>query len=249
MSRSGRKTVIKPSPATARARARAIVTATEEKKARWARVVFGVAQQANARAKANSHPFEPLIALVFSVAFLEAFINELLDAAVSLSARTRNKKILTLAAVGQSVLDGGANMDLRGKFRLAKIILSGKRYSEGRAPFQDFATLIGIRNWLIHMKDTDVLEVVETQVGSKPKTLRRNVIKPAAFMKRFRARLKALGVKLPREAPSWLHLADPRVAEWACKTAVEMIEDMHTWQVPAVLQPFLKPYVGLTTIR
>lgn len=93
---------------------------------------------------------EALTAVLFSVVALESFINELVDLASGIGddEDPPEPRFLALADVMEEI----DHASLASKFLMAKWFLSGKSYDKSKAPYQDFAALIKVRNGLVHLK-------------------------------------------------------------------------------------------------
>jgi hypothetical protein len=100
---------------------------------------------------------EALTTILFSALAAEALINELAEAAAraaNLHADTPGFDILAdLAATLDMTEKAQGQIDL--KYQLTSKILIGKTFPPGEAPFQDFASLITLRNELVHPRHRD----------------------------------------------------------------------------------------------
>jgi hypothetical protein len=224
---------------------------TLKAKVMWAPQLWELAVGAHKLAKKGpSHFDQAIVAIVFSAAFLEAFMNELLDNACELSARTRSKKIRMLAVLGQWALDPQKNMGLKTKFELAKIILSGKPYNTGTRPYQDFDGLLRLRNSIVHMDETD--EIIATEhSGDTVEEGRILLDSRFASVKRPKAMewLKSKGISPsdPQE-DSLRCLCRPETSEVACEAASAMIRDVLSWRMPQDLEQMVAPYHNLSPV-
>ena len=141
-----------------------------------------------------------------AAAATEAFINELgacyLMTGVRLGA-TETACGVVLAEAERS----RASTEL--KYLVASLRLSGAMFDRGGQPFQDFSTLTGIRNDLMHPRPLDRFDDDGVMV-------------PPAYVREFERRgiayERGVGVSV-----SWLNLLETeQVASWACRVAVEI---------------------------
>lgn len=99
--------------------------------------------------------FSPVFldAYIMSATALEAFVNERI--AVNLQV-VKNRIAMKLAdsveKSSKKILEMLKEQDLVTKYRMMPILLWQKSFDESRSPFQDFASLVSIRNDIIHYK-------------------------------------------------------------------------------------------------
>ena len=98
---------------------------------------------------------------ILSAMALEAFINERISIDLTLTCkRIALKRPDVQGEENQTYLDPHQkevlemlkDQDIRTKYRMMPILLWRKGFDEGRSPFQDFVTLVEIRNDIIHYK-------------------------------------------------------------------------------------------------
>ncbi len=118
--------------------------------------LFGVAKEAYRRTEGTASDRAPgrpdaLVAVIFSVVAMEAFINEIAELA------SQNNPHLAPQPLSISVL---ANLlteaeqgSLQLKFSIAKAVLDGVPYDKGGRPFQHFQLLVSLRNQLVHPRE------------------------------------------------------------------------------------------------
>ena len=106
----------------------------------------------------KSNSAAALSAILLSAAASEAFINELAEFA----SQNRTPEVNWDGDVEYAALLGdvmavaeNSHVDLFGKFQLAHRIMADAPVDSGRAPFQDFALLIRVRNFLLHLKEPE----------------------------------------------------------------------------------------------
>jgi hypothetical protein len=90
----------------------------------------------------NNYSDNALDALILSVTALEAFINEV---TLGPTAMMLNKK---MEIIGEWV----GKLDVRTKYHVVPYLLWGNTFNRGSQPYQDFRTLVNIRNELVHYK-------------------------------------------------------------------------------------------------
>ena len=86
---------------------------------------------------------------IFSVAALEAFINETLLSEFYIPGSTGGVPWRVFRNTFE-------DLGIKEKYYLLPLFLFGKTYDKGRQPYQDFTTLVKIRNTLIHHKEKSV---------------------------------------------------------------------------------------------
>jgi hypothetical protein len=191
-----------------------------------AKTLFDIARRAYDRTKDVSGDRDPLqkdalVAITFSAATLEAFINEAADLAwrmrpVSLPPRAESLTTFGKLAREVETLQGGVQF----KYHLASTVFAGHPYDEGRPPFQDFDDLLTLRNRLLHLRP----------MGEVEPTLRgRMVVENPPFVERLRGRnITAIAINTETPVP-WIDRISTRAAaRWACNSAAEMIRSVVT---------------------
>jgi hypothetical protein len=187
-------------------------------------------------ANPDAWPHEALSAILFSALAVEAFINELPEAA----ARDANGPWMTglpgvdllrdLAETLDMIEDSQGNIGL--KYQMASKILTGRTFDSNEAPFQDFNTLVRVRNEVVHPRHRD-----RTREGG--------YIEPASPAIRD---LQQRGFTTTRGRKagdssggmSWLNEIEcGRTANWACEAASEIITAVLTmlpqdWRLTAI---------------
>jgi hypothetical protein len=104
---------------------------------------------------------EALISVVFAAASLEAFLNE----SVYLAENTRSVQPI-ISTFAQVMADAEeAKAQIQAKFQLGNLILTGRSYDKGSAPFQDFSDLCAVRNALRHGKSNELFLTITGKPG------------------------------------------------------------------------------------
>jgi hypothetical protein len=156
-----------------------------------------------------------LISVVFSVIALEAFINEMTDYAQDMTAYQPSVEGPEAVLFAQVMGDAEeAHARLESKFTLASWILSGRNIDRGGQPYQDFALLMRLRNDLVHTKPNKLFVHGVTT----------NEEAHGSLLARFRDKNILADDNV---TGSWTYLAQTKaVAEWSCKTAAHVVNDM-----------------------
>jgi hypothetical protein len=94
-----------------------------------------------------------IIAVIMSAIAMEAFINEVTALSVSRTPIGVDAPVERFAAVMSKAVETRA--DVRLKYQLARASLVGEPFDRGTQPFQDFATLVRLRNWCVHLSPTE----------------------------------------------------------------------------------------------
>ena len=140
--------------------------------------VWLMARQARDRAiesvnkDANSWPSDAIVAIVLSAASTEAFINELAELVAMTKVRldeTLSSELRAFADVADEIEESRGSLRL--KYLMAAQTLRGSPFDKGTNPFQDFATLVTLRNDIMHLrpKDRTVIAADGRQSQAPPK--------------------------------------------------------------------------------
>lgn len=175
---------------------------------------------------------DSLVAVVFSVLSLEAFLNECVEAIHSDEFSTPEPGP-TFAEILNEVDELRSSFTLR--CQLARILLAGHPYDKGKAPYQDLALLVRLRNALVHFKPDNFR--FDPNVGdftqSRPKVLKE---------------LASRGiVEAPREGDwsSWIVFIKPPVSSWAIETAQAMMKSLTQMLPDSLLRSSFSDSLGL----
>jgi hypothetical protein len=199
-------------------------------------LVFAVAQAATKRRiaqkrRSSRHPSDSLIAIVFSAAAIETFMNEVAafatHATYDKTAVHEDPRVLQFARACAYIEESHGSTNL--KVQAALEVFLTTPLAKGKQPYQDFALLMRIRNEIMHGGDdqfTGIIVNFQTgKVTSKPPKLAKE--------------LASRGLKLGVERGSgsliqWLDSAD--VARWACNAAATVVGAVID-AVPGTLAP------------
>ena len=110
--------------------------------------LFAIAERA-ADAK-NSDPDGPIVAIMFCVIALEAFINESGDLARAMPTAKQQEIIEGYAQVMTELKDRREGLLL--KYHLALLVFKGSTLNDHNVLLQDFKLLIALRNEITHLK-------------------------------------------------------------------------------------------------
>ena len=141
--------------------------------------LFGLAKGAYKRtesAVSDRAPGQPdaVVAVIFAVVAMEAFINELAEIASQERPAPHPPSIAILA----NLLTEAEQGSLEPKFSIARPVLDGVPYDKGGQPFQDLRLMVALRNQLIHYRELNRL--TGNLFGNAPNT-------PPAIVKRMRS--------------------------------------------------------------
>jgi hypothetical protein len=203
---------------------------------------------------------DTLVSVVFAAASLEAFLNESVYLAeTSLQRKARGLRLNhpvdaeppIVSAFAQVMEEAEeSRVQIQSKFQLAHLVLTGKAYDKGGAPYQSFSDLMAVRNLLMHGKSNENFLTVE----GKP-----SVLNPVTIIERLASKnilhevppgqkgfMAVVGdtaladlvlldeiEEIPRKSPAsgvmarWTFVIGTKaVAEWACSAAAQMATDM-----------------------
>lgn len=158
-----------------------------------------------------SLPSDSTVAILLSAASTEAFINELAECVSQSSLADLSSELRNFASVLGEVESSRGSLNL--KYLLAAQTLSGSAFDKGSNPFQDFATLVTLRNDLMHLKPRDkITSVAPGAVVEVPKYV-------VGLQQRGLARTPPAGDML-----SWFNrLQTAEMATWSTETAQAII--------------------------
>jgi hypothetical protein len=159
---------------------------------------------------------EALVAIVFAAASLEAFINEAAELAsiIDVPGEVTPTSVKTFASTAEEVGTGRGSIRL--KFLLAKAAFQGETYDKGTQPYQDFNSLVDLRNALVHLKPRDKIIIQDGTLS----------VEVPSVINGLRSR-KILAEFGPKSFVTWTALISTRaVARWACNTAAAMVHSV-----------------------
>jgi hypothetical protein len=171
------------------------------------------------RDSAQVWPSDTIVCIVLAAATTEAFINELTDlVALQRDAAYRRTNPISVplrafADALQEIEEARGSLTL--KYLIASQTLSGCTFDKGCNPYQDFDTLVKLRNDLMHLKPRDAF--VEPEDGGPFR------VQPPRYIKSLQQRglghIPPAGVSI-----SWVNiLQTAQMAVWACDTALNII--------------------------
>jgi hypothetical protein len=158
-----------------------------------------------------------LTAVVFAAASLEALVNEVTDLAqLELQAGGGDNLLQAFVDAASEAEESRVPVSL--KFIISSIVLTGRSYSRGEQPFQDFALLMNLRNAIMHLRPTSFSKVREDDAHLDVQLDANSVL----------AQLEARRlIKLPSiNATTDLlsQASGPKVAQWAVNAAADMAQ-------------------------
>lgn len=181
--------------------------------------IFKIAKDALTRtceAPSDNSPDQKdaLISVVFAVAALECFINEsseITQTSIDIQQEETPGWLQTYRDLQKEVGDYGSTQH---KFQMASLALCGTTFDKSSGPYQDFHTLIRLRNSLVHLgpRDNFILSPDGTMDIEAP-----------TIVQELRNK-NILAQMNPGVRASWIALISTRgVAKWACRTASQMV--------------------------
>jgi hypothetical protein len=171
-------------------------------------------------------------AIVFGVAWVESFTNELLHDVRWSGAAAPYPEVVRLRAVAKAADIESTSTNLGTKIRTIGTCLTGSLPDEGRQPFQDFDLLVKLRNQIIHQRPERIDTATElTDEGNK-----RLIRKPGSGDRRINAQIDNLisrGLCPPRDTmgldPLSQLFQSQQVAVWAFDTASATVIEVCEW--------------------
>ena len=176
--------------------------------------LFGVAKKAYRRtegAASDRAPGQPdaLVAVIFAVVAMEAFINEIAELASHPHPVPEPPSIAVLA----NLLTEAEQGSLQLKFSIGKAVLDDVPYDKGGQPFQHFQLLVSLRNQLVHYRELNRLTGV---LAMEPST-------PPAIVNNLRS-INILAEYPADSNPQPIGYFETRaVGQWACNVASKMV--------------------------
>lgn len=157
------------------------------------------------RCRGDEVALDANVAQIMAAVAAEAFIEEF---AFTLATLRLSRPSSNLARVGSILQDlETSRVQVTEKYRIATRVLPGVPYDAGRQPFQSFAQLIKLRNYLAHPKMLD-----------KP---------PGWFTYFVRNRLVLHPPESQHVSPVWTaQLQNRQCAGWACRATSRIVLDL-----------------------
>jgi hypothetical protein len=166
-----------------------------------------------------------ITAVVFSVAWLEAYVNEVVYTVLNLPIEPEYGAVVRLSQVLSAAESSGRNENLLRRIRLIGTVLSDAPVDIGQSPWQDLAVLIAIRNSLIHNRpESFEIERAAREPHAPPRTKQypRQVVE-----------LLNRGLLDQPTSEVFLTITGsiqvPAVADWAYKTAKAAVLEIARW--------------------
>jgi hypothetical protein len=165
-------------------------------------------------------PASSITSIVMSALAVEAFINELAEAADMVIigregvASAALDQLRDFANVLEEVEDDRGSVTL--KYQVGYQVLSGKTFPPGGQPFQEFKQLITLRNLLVHLKPGDRYSTTG-HIEPKQRLIRE-------FQQKGYTRTRPRRTGDPLGGISWLQeIQTVKMAEWAYRVARSII--------------------------
>ena len=184
-------------------------------------ILLGIAKTAYERINSGASDTEPhnndaIVAVVFSAAALEAFINELADLAAQPPIGSSNPaSVQMFASLVNEIEESRGTTRL--KYMVARSVFTGEPYDKSAPPYQDFALLFRLRDALIHLKSENKFEYdAEGNIVSS------NYPKVVGGLPRHI--LAKFDDKVTFSWLSWI--GTKAVARWACNVACQMASSL-----------------------
>lgn len=174
----------------------------------------------DARDRTEEHPEQALVSLIFAFNALEAFINETVTCCkVTMGGRFAEHEKTFFSVMNELQKNKGSTQN---KFELGKLILSGSGWERDKAPYQDFALLLKVRNELVHRKSEYHEDTLTKGEGFPERTLKDH----PKFFKDLESR-KLCDTSVVDG--SWIDLIQtPAFSAWCCDTALSMTNEFLT---------------------
>lgn len=156
-----------------------------------------------------------VVAVLFSAAALEAFINELSDLAKS-QADANPEFVASFASLTSTAEESRGSTRL--KYAIAGHAFTGRAYDRSAEPFQSLDLILSVRDQIVHLK----AELLEFDGDRRPVASSHDGI-----LKKLRS--KGILAKFNEEdfmgsSPTWISLLSTRAAaRWACNVAADVV--------------------------
>lgn len=162
---------------------------------------------------------DPLISIVFSVAALEGFINEVkLLINTFLEERKADGKRRKTLRILSVVLEGLDNTKISTieKFNACRVILRGKKYEEGLLLYQDAKLVVALRNNIIHMRSETI-----TLKDGKIKIAQDKIVAKLESKK-----IMDISAGGTSSKQSWVsRVSTPAAAKWSHNAVINLVND------------------------
>ena len=170
-------------------------------------------------------PASSITAIIMSALTVEAFINELGEAA-DMEQTHRDRHGTSSAALDALQDLSNTLKEIEGdkgsiglKYQIAYKVLSGRTFPRGSSPFQEFQQLVALRNLLVHLKPGDKVNATG-QVEPREKLIK-------DFQQRGLTRTRGPQPDDSRGGTSWLlEIETVEMANWAYGAACGIIKEL-----------------------
>ncbi|WP_239335627.1 hypothetical protein [Frankia sp. CiP3] len=152
------------------------------------------------------------VCIAMSTAAAEGFINELAE--ISSFDQETTEFLHAYGVLSRFLIElERSHATVQAKYNFATIILTGNAVDLGGSPYQDFSSLIDLRNLHLHLKQGD-------KVGDKGKVEHRSKIVSDLIR-------KGLTYDAGDANMSWMNLLQtPKVADWALRSSLAVIKEV-----------------------
>lgn len=187
------------------------------------------------RRRSAARPNDALIAIVFSAAALETFINEMAHLANERFALPPGSRVViedpSVERFATKVLKIESKRgSTTSKFQAASTNLAGKPFAEDEQPYFDLALLFDLRNDIMHGHEDRFPGIPFARHGDLI------LADPPLIAVRLADRGLTLGVRSGGMGPYVRWLDSPSVAQWACDAAAATVQSVLA-MVPGAVRP------------
>ena len=171
-------------------------------------------------AKASSEDgLQSLVAILFSCAYVEAALNELLHEIAAYDG-----PLTTLRPIARAAGLYERTASVRRKLQVLGVVASGKEVDFGALPFQDLDLLLELRNWLLHLRP-EVLSVQENPDDEGASIINAEY---HALIMRLKER-KIIGIAKGQLLSVVDAARSPGVGTWSFRTAEAVFAELQRW--------------------
>jgi hypothetical protein len=156
--------------------------------------------------------YDPYVAVVFSVAAVEGFLNDTIEDAIPRSTFHWGEKASAFGIIGKCLFIDTPR-GAKEKIHLMHLIFTGSPCDLGKQPWQDWFLLVSLRNMLMHMRPEGYVEYGDDGLPTE-------IVYPKIVSK-----LEPKGILGKVQYTSWGPLVQTSgVAVWACETAAKIVD-------------------------
>lgn len=185
--------------------------------------LFNVAKDAynhclNSESNRSPDSREALVSVVFSVAAMESFMNEIGELAIRnplSKLQVEPESVTTFGKVMKAIEDSNGQLGL--KIIMASAVFRAKLFDKGANPYQDFMLLLELRNALVHKKPFEEFGKFGNEKGELE-------IRKHPLILKFRSKniLANFGDGIIADFTDWF--STRAVAKWSYNTAANMVQ-------------------------